>query len=296
MKVSIVIATKDRAAFLEHALESLALQTGAPDFEVIVVDNGSTDHTASVVQERRNGRFAFSLLLLFVQEPNRGKARNVGIAAASGEVVLFVDDDVWLPEGFVAAHAEAHTGARMCVSGPIMNVPSYEERPKPIARNYSGAFLCTCNASVSREALLDVGGFDERFHLYGWEDTDLGLRLRRSGLRRAFVWDAYLYHIKPPAGEALDPALRRTLEKARMAARLLEKDSGVRARLATGGYELNFLRAGLSAPAWMLPWYAGLAEDERIPRMLRGFARERLLDGTYTHALKRALRARTPGE
>jgi len=294
MKLSVVIATKDRARFLARALESLALQSDAPPFEAIVVDNGSTDDTAVVVERQRKACALFELERLFVPEPNRGKARNAGIARASGEIVLFIDDDVWLPEGFLAAHAAAHDGTRMCVNGPILNVPSYEDRPKPTAGNYSGAFLCTCNASVSREALTAVSGFDERFNLYGWEDTDLGLRLRREGVRRAFVWDGYLYHIKPPAVETLNVVLQKTLEKARMAARLLEKDGGLRARLATGAYEPNLLRSRLFAPEWLLPMYAGMAEDERIPEALRGFARGQLLDGAYTNELRRALRARAP--
>ena len=178
----------------------------------------------------------------------------------------------------------------MCVNGPIVNVPSYEDRPKPTTRNYSGAFLCTRNASVSREALASVSGFDERFNLYGWEDTDLGLRLRRQGVRRTFAWDAHLYHIKPPSTETLNVVLQKTLEKARMAARLLEKDGGVRARLATGAYEPNLLRARLLTPEWLLPMYAGMAQDERIPETLRGFARRQLLDGAYTNELRRALR------
>jgi GT2 family glycosyltransferase len=294
MSLSVVIATRDRAVFLEHALESLALQVGAPEFEVIVVDNASSDHTALVVQERQSTEFPFPLKLLFVSEPNRGKARNVGIAAASREIIVFIDDDVWLPEGFLAAHAAAHDGTRMCVSGPILNVPSYEDRPKPGLAHYSGAFLCTCNASIPREVLLDVGGFDEGFHLYGWEDTDLGLRLRHTGVRRFFAWGAYLYHIKSPTSETVEIILRKTLEKARMAVLLLEKNPGIRARLATGAYEPNFLRACLSVPECLLPLYAGLAQDDRIPKFVRGLARTQLLDGVYTHALRRTLRARTP--
>jgi glycosyltransferase involved in cell wall biosynthesis len=294
VRLSIVIATKDRAIFLGRVLDSLGLQCDAPSFEVIVADNGSTDETAAQVEHRRTAGAPFELTRLFVPEPNRGKARNAGIDAARGEIVLFIDDDVWLPTGFLAAHSAAHDRAGMCVNGPIINVPSYEDRPKPASRNYSGAFLCTCNASVSRGALVNASGFDESFNLYGWEDTDLGLRLRRGGVRRAFAWDAFLYHIKPPDAETLDVVLQKTIEKARMAARLLEKDNGVRARLATGAYELNFLRARMFAPEVLLPMCAGIAHDQRFSKILRGLARGRLLDGTYANELRRALRTRTP--
>jgi glycosyltransferase involved in cell wall biosynthesis len=292
VRLSVVIATKDRAAFLGCALDSLALQCDAPPFEVIVADNGSTDETAALVEHRRAAGTPFKLTRLFVPEPNRGKARNAGIDAARGEIVLFIDDDVWLPAGFVAAHSAEHDGADMCVNGPIINVPSYENRPKPTTLNYSAAFLCTCNASISRDALVRACGFDECFNLYGWEDTDLGLRLRRGGVRRAFAWNAYLYHIKPPAADTLEVVLQKTMEKARMAVRLLEKDNGVRARLATGAYELNFLRARLFAPERLLPMYAGIAQNKRFSKVLRDLARGRLLDGAYANELRRALRTR----
>jgi len=143
--------------------------------------------------------------------------------------------------------------------------------------------------SVPRASLLEVAGFDERFHLYGWEDTELGLRLRRHGVQRGFAWDAYLYHIKPAATETLDVVAGKTIERAQMAARLLDKDRGLRTRLATGAYGPNLWRARLFAPAWLQPVYRSLAQSERLPRPLRDLARAQFLDVTYTNALRRAL-------
>ena len=70
MILSVVIATKDRAQFLANALDSLAAQEGAPEFETIVADNGSSDATAAVVAQRQ-GR-GLPLARVFVAEPNRG--------------------------------------------------------------------------------------------------------------------------------------------------------------------------------------------------------------------------------
>ena len=289
MTLSVVIATKDRAGFLARALDSLDLQHDIPSLEVVVVDNGSRDATPSLlVQRATTARYA--LRNVRVAEPNRGAARNAGVAAATGDVIAFVDDDVWLPEGFVRAHVAAHReAAPAAVSGPILNVPGYDARPKPRWSNYSGAFLCTCNVSVPRPALLAVGGFDESFDLYGWEDTELGLRLRRSGVRRTFAWDAYLWHIKPPQSETLDVVYDKTVERARMAARLLHKDDSLRTRLATGAYQPNLTRSVLFAPGWSLGMYRALATDARLPGPLRHIARAQLLDGAYTTTLRRAL-------
>lgn len=286
MRLSVVIATRDRAAALERALDSLAAQTAAGEFEVVVVDNGSADRTPEVA---RAASARLPLMALSEPAPNRGAARNRGIAAARGELVLFVDDDVWLPAGFVAAHLRAHGAAARptLVTGPIVNVPSYESRPRPTLAHFSRAFLCTCNASLPRAALAAVGAFDEGFDLYGWEDTELGVRLREHGLERRFDWDAYLYHIKPPAADGLSVALRRTLEKARMAARLIAMYPSPRVRLATGAHPLNVLRVRSLAPPALLPLYAAAAES--LPEPLARAARGLLLDGVYVDELCRSL-------
>jgi glycosyltransferase involved in cell wall biosynthesis len=280
--ISIVIATKDRALFLQRALESLALQRAAPEFEVVVADNGSTDGTPGVVADAVQ-IVPFQLRRIEAGRANRGLARNMGVAAAAGELILFVDDDVWLPANFVAAHVAAHSGARnsRVVTGPIINVPDYDQRPRPGAANYSSAFFCTCNASVSKAVLEAVGGFDEAFRLYGWEDTELGLRLRNAGLEHSFAWDAFLYHIKPP--EPLELAIRRTVEKATMAAQFVQKSPTFRTRLATGAYPLNLARAKLVAP--LLPLFAGVASSDALPKSVVAFARGRLLDGLYVKSL-----------
>jgi glycosyltransferase involved in cell wall biosynthesis len=287
--ISVVIATKDRAAFLERALASLAAQVDAPEFEVVVADNGSIDATPAVVEHAAQSS-PYRLRRIEAGNANRALARNAGIAAATGELIAFVDDDVWLPPHFLSAHAAAHRtgGIPRAVTGPILNVPTYDERPRPAAANFSNAFFCTCNASVPASSLRAIGGFDESFNLYGWEDTELGLRLRNAGLEHVFAWDAYLYHIKPP--ESLELAIQRTIEKAAMAARFVRKNPTLRTRLATGAYGFNFARAKLAAP--LLPLYAGVASSTALPKALVSFARGRLLDGLYVERLARELATR----
>jgi glycosyltransferase involved in cell wall biosynthesis len=287
VKLSVVIATKDRAGLLAGALASLRAQQDAPEFELIVVDNGSSDATPRIAREH-GAQYAF------VAEPNRGKARNAGIAHASGEVIAFVDDDVVTPPHFLAAHWAAHEAdvAALAVSGPIVNVPDPSHRPRPTAANASRAFFVTCNVSVRASALRAVGGFDETFDLYGWEDTELGARLRAHGVRRAFAWEAYLWHIKPPTPESLEDALGKAIEKARMAARFVRKMPTARVKLATGAYEPNLVRARVLNPGFMQPLFAGLATSPRVPLPLAQLARHVLLDSVYTEELDRQLRRR----
>jgi glycosyltransferase involved in cell wall biosynthesis len=285
MKFSVVIATRNRAALLDGALASLRAQIDAPPLETIVIDNGSTDATAEVAR-------AHEAYVISEPEPNRSRARNAGIARATGDIVLFIDDDVVLPAHFVAAHARAHAAQLFptVVTGPIINVPSADQHPLPTLRNASNAYFCTCNVSVPRNVLDAVGRFDESFDRYGWEDTELGARLRRYSVGRRFIWDAYLWHIKPPSTETLENALVRTLEKARMAARYVRKDPSSRTKLATGAYLLNRLRAKVMAPKVAQPWLAGIATSSRVPAPLANIARGLVLDGAYIDELERSLR------
>ncbi len=288
MRISVVIATKDRASYLEHALASFETQIGAPPFEVIVVDNGSSDNTKGVA-ERQSARGTYPVTYVYEPEPNRGKARNHGIAHANGYLVLFCDDDVVAPPGYLAAHEAAHTTSNLIVNGPILNVGSYDERPKPTFANYSRAFLCTCNVSLPKHALDAVSGFDEMFHLYGWEDTELGVRLREAGMQWKFAWDAYIWHIKPPTENTLEVETRKVMEKARMARKFIEKQPSPRVRMATGAYPVNMMRAKLLFPDKLLAVYAGLATSEGAPPFLRALARTRFLDGMYLRELTRIL-------
>ena len=288
MRISIVIATKDRASYVARALASLEEQIAAPSFEVVVADNGSTDDTKTVV-EAQAARGSYPVRYVFEPEPNRGKARNRGIESAEGYLVLFVDDDVQLPPGFLAAHEAAHTTSNLVVNGPILNVASYDDRPKPGAANYSRAFLCTCNVSLPRHALDAVGGFDEMFRLYGWEDTELGVRLREAGMRWRFAWDAYLWHIKAPSHNTLEVETRKAMERARMAKYFLAKQNSSRARMATGAFPANLIRARYFLPDSLLAIYAGLATSEKVPGFVRTLARTQFLDGMYSRELVRVL-------
>jgi glycosyltransferase involved in cell wall biosynthesis len=287
VKFSVVIATKDRAALLDAALASLRAQEHAPEYELVVVDNGSSDATRGIA--RKHGA-AYA----FVAEPNRGKARNAGIARATGDAIVFVDDDVVTPPHFLAAHAKAHRDEifPLAVSGPILNVPDPSQRPEPTPANFSRAFFVTCNVSVRAASLRAVGGFDEDFDLYGWEDTELGARLRAHGVRRGFAWDAYLWHIKPPTPESLEDALGKAIEKARMAARFVRKMPTARIKLATGAYGFNLARARVLAPPLAQPLFAGIASSPHVPAALAQLARTALLDSVYTEELERQLRRR----
>ena len=287
---SVVIATHNRASLLGECLAALGRQTEAAGFEVVVVDNGSIDNTPAVIAaagERIRG--------LTVADPNRAKARNAGIMAARGSIIIFCDDDTVAPPAFVAEHLRAHKNVGPAVvSGPIINVTDPATKLAPSARHYSRAFFCTCNVSVPKTDLIAAGLFDERYDLYGWEDTDLGIRLRERGLRRIFAWPAYLYHIKPPGSTTLEH--RRTLarEKGTMAARFVRKAPRWPVRLATGAYAANFARAALVHAPPLRAVYERVVTLAPAGSLASALAVEALVDAAYVDALQEALRSREP--
>src|SRR5579864_4671402 len=137
---TVVIATRNRAVRLNACLASLRAQKACDDFEIVVVDNGSADETSAVL--RRQPNEAPLLRVLRVSEPNRGKARNAGIGAALGEVIIFCDDDTVAPADFVGAHLRAHRRFDPCVvAGPIINIADAAKPVPPTAVHYSRAYF-----------------------------------------------------------------------------------------------------------------------------------------------------------
>jgi len=285
MEATIVIATRDRAQLLRGCLAALRAQSLAGRFEIIVVDNGSSDATAATVDE-------FGARRIFVAAPNRAKARNAGIALAAAPIVIFCDDDTVAPPSFVEAHLRVHAARpNRVVTGPIINVSDPADQPRPRAQHFSRAFFCTCNVSAPIAAVRAVAGFDERYDLYGWEDMDLGLRLRARGLRRSWSWDAYIYHIKSAEATTLERRVAQAREKGRMAARFVRKAPSWPVRLATGAYAVNFARAALLNARPLRAVYERVAKNSRLrDSPLAGWAQNRVADAAYVVELRAGLR------
>jgi hypothetical protein len=185
--VSIVVATYNQAAFLGEAIASVVAQTFA-DWELVVADDGSTDDTADVVARFADPRIRY----LAGPHGERAAARNRGIAAATADLVAFLDaDDRWHPEKLarqvpplVAAPAAAacYTAARFVdVAGRPLPVrkPERAVAGQLFPRLVRGNFIILASMLVRRSALTAVGGFDATLPVYGCEDWGLWLRLAR---------------------------------------------------------------------------------------------------------------------
>jgi glycosyltransferase involved in cell wall biosynthesis len=230
--VSVVIPAYNQAALLPRTLDALGRQTLSADLcEVIVVDDGSSDDTAAIVR----GRAAADARLRLLQHPaNRGRsaARNSGVRAARGEIVVFIDGDILVESGFLTHHLDAHrrAGRPVVCRGPVVDIAESDLPARPVVLVPSPAYLTTANASVPRGELLAAGLFDEKFPGYGWEDFDLGFRLRQRGLPRIYRRDAVAYHVTL-GRRTLAEALRKEEDRARGAVYLYRKHPGWRTRM-----------------------------------------------------------------
>lgn len=196
-RCSIIVPTYNRADLLRRLLHALERQDiGAASFEVVVCDDGSTDHTAAVLAAPR----PYRLTALRRENGGPGAARNDAIAVAAGDLLIFFDDDVEPSPDAIRLHSEAHEHDRdLVVLGTMhphdgVRTPWVAWELRTLARQYDnmmrGAYeptprqFFTANASVRREHVVRAGGFDAAYRRA--EDVELAFRLEAIGLRFAF--------------------------------------------------------------------------------------------------------------
>lgn len=256
MRATIQLCTYNRAHLLERVLDACFEQTVPENaYEVVLVNDGSTDETPAVV-ERARARATCSFVV--VDQPNSGlaKGRNAGIARAGGTRIIFTDDDVLPLPNFVEEHLRSHDAhPAAIVRGGAINVENFDSLPPPVwsIKDYSGNYFWTTNVSVPLATIREAGGFNESFSEYGWEDIDVGLRLRARGVKAVFNPKALAYHHKPrPRSGDVEKMIRQARAQARTAVQLARIHPVWRTYLATGinpvqrGYHRLARRLGIS--------------------------------------------------
>lgn len=231
MFTSVIIPTFNKEKRLGMVLQTLAKQDiGAEKFEVIVVDDGSTDGTRNIVKSiGDNG----TINIRYLHQTNKGRAaaRNTGVKAAKGEIIVFLDDDRLVRENFIREHvscfsSHSHTnlvvlGKRMCLFFSrfdeiyqdlqrLLEVDPeavfkrgreehyYWKKVKPAADMPAILWMLftTGNVSMGAELFEQVGLFNEGFQGWGYEDTELGYRLWLQGIPFLCNEMAVNYHLE----------------------------------------------------------------------------------------------------
>jgi len=185
-KVSVIIPTYNRALYIAETLESVFSQT-FKDYEVIVVDDGSSDNTADVLKP-------YMVRIDYIRKENggQGSARNAGIKVACGEYIAFLDsDDLWVPEkleiqtGFADEHPDAglifsdYVVFRADESGQTKEMKRVQIKDQELSFHalFHGNFIPTLTVFVRRSCINGVGLFDESRDLIGGEDYEMWLRI-----------------------------------------------------------------------------------------------------------------------
>jgi glycosyltransferase involved in cell wall biosynthesis len=282
--VSVVIPTYDRARLLARTLPALvSQQTEGTDYEIVFVDDGSSDGTRSLLEQAARSNPA---KLRYFRLPHTGSPagpRNYGVREARGHIIVFLDDDVLPDKDLVLCHwkyhqrqvADDYAGLGELYLGvetrrdpmSLFHTFPYHEVSHKSTLNY--LYFWTCNVSLKREFLIQGVMFDEDPVLHPLEDMEFGYRLFCRGLRLEFLPEArgeHLHEIQPPSVSALG------WRTGRAQSALMRKvpDVGVQKRfgIITGDLSLR-----------MFLW-----------RLLRRTA-FRVVDNPITHAVLRALGA-----
>lgn len=216
LKLSIVIPTYNRKDKLVQCLQALGEQTLPFDqYEVIVIDDGSTDGTLDYLENQQ-----FRMNLRYFQQNHSGPAaaRNLGVTASLGDVVLFIGDDIYAPTGLLKGHLDHHHRYPDPREALLGHIDWYSQGPVPpfmeCIVGESGiqfgfktisdpeqvdyVYFYTSNISLKRDFIRSEKViFDTDYYHAAWEDIDLGYRLSRRGLRLRYRSYLAVHHDHP---------------------------------------------------------------------------------------------------
>ncbi|HEX7119994.1 MAG TPA: glycosyltransferase [Longimicrobiales bacterium] len=251
--ISVIVPVFNDPRGLEVTIDSLVRQRASRPYEVIVVDNGSTDATPEVADRLRSAHPDRVVSARESRLRSSYAARNEGIRTARGEVLCFVDADMWAPPDYVERVARAFDGAvdyLGCRVEIVANPPTlaawYNRAVGFPVREYLERyhFAPTCALCVRRRVIDAVGAFDDRLESGG--DMEFGQRVHAAGFRQGFADAIVLSH---PARSSYRSLLAKQRRLARGAAQLVHYYPERYRHLADRFRTLNYYLP--SRPGWL---------------------------------------------
>ncbi|MEM6610815.1 MAG: glycosyltransferase [Cyanobacteria bacterium P01_C01_bin.72] len=235
MYISVVIPTYNRLPILQKCLLALEHQvfTDAKiaGYEIILVDDGSSDRTLDWLAENQPNLPHVKV----IEQDHQGAAaaRNLGVKNAAGDTIVFIDSDLVVTETFLQSHGDALIKSeqdlnsdRLFTYGAVINTNNFDcptAEPYKIT-DFSAAYFATGNVAISRKWLEAAGLFDTGFQLYGWEDLELGVRLKKIGLKLIKCPQAVGYHWHPAFDlEQIPQMIEREIARGKMGVVFYEK-------------------------------------------------------------------------
>ena len=276
MLTSVIIPTYNSLKVLKKSLPAITQQKLDPglDYEVILINDGSTDGTGHWLEQQQLPRLT---CLTLTSNQGRSVARNQGLAHARGQVIVFLDSDVIAVPTLVQAHLDAlHIHANTTEfehrvsSGRLINTANLDNPADEHYKlsDFSAAHFATGNTAIAKTFLTQVqekeyGPFDQDiFSVYGWEDLELGVRLKALKMQYQRNSKALGYHYCPPFTlDSIPARLKKEIQRAHTANRFYAKHPSLDVRLMTQ-------KTPIHRALWELLSLGGLLSAKRLTPLL----------------------------
>lgn len=247
--VSLVICTRNRASHLRACLGYVSAQSRTSSWELVVVDNGSSDETGTILEEFAIGA-PFPVTTRFESKPGLGRARNVGWKVARGDIIVFTDDDCYLSPDYLDRICEVFDDTRIGFAGGRINLFDPTDCPITIKasakrellepRSYvKPGWMHGASMAFRRDVLEAINGFDDAFGVgtrFCCEDTDAQARASFAGWLGVYTPKAVLAHHHRRKARDF-PAVRR------------------RYSFGTGAYMMKFVLVPETRSIYLRNWY-----------------------------------------